>query len=209
MPSDDYVQNVQRLMSEARDTLLHAYVVEIGDTIKRTADGVSRIEDGFQKMQVNTGEASTRFQAKDELELRNKLLPPSDSLHYGKQVCLAGTRVSVIENIRSWATDSETSSRLFWVHGVAGCGKSLLAASVAKVLGVQLMGSFFCKRDQDERRSPVRLIWTIAFYLADPQSPCHDALLTALQKPDAFVNQDITSQFETFIEEPLNAVEYS
>jgi hypothetical protein len=210
-PTETYVKDIQDKLGKCHDTILRACVVEIGESVSKIEVRVDGIHHGVEQLQDDAARTNKRLQLKDERELLDRLIPPKNSLYYGKPGCLAGTRVSMIEQIRSWATDGATSSRLFWLYGVAGCGKSSLAASVAEGLQKQLAGSFFCKLDQDERRDPVRLIWTIAFYLAgwQPYPPYRQALLKALEKPDAFVNCDLKSQFESLVEQPLNETKSS
>lgn len=216
-PTEEYVQNLQHQMKEARETLRDAYVVEMGGKISTIADGVSKVKEGVdgvqhgvENIQDRITKGDKRLEAKDEAELLKSLVPPDGSLHYGKEGCLQGTRIAIIEHIRSWALDGSTAARLFWEFGVAGCGKSSLAVSIAKALGDRLDGSFFCsKRDKDERRNPVRLFSSIAYFLATPRSPYREALLSALQKPDASINSDLKSQFENLIERPLNEVKAS
>lgn len=191
------MDNVQRRLDQCKSVIMHAYAVEIRAEI-------SAIRNGVGKLQGNAEDSSSRSQEKLERELLEKLAPPRDSIYYGKQACLVGTRVSILKRIQSWALDDSSASRLFWLFGVAGCGKSAIAAYISGRLGVRLAGSFFCKRDQDERRDPVRLIWTIAFYLAEANAEFRRALLKALQKPDASVNLDLATQFTSLLEQPLD-----
>ncbi len=55
---------------------------------------------------------------------------------------------------------------MFWVHGAAGSGKSTVATSVAVMLKKSLGGSFFCKRDVEDRRKASNVIPTLVFRLA-------------------------------------------
>ena len=145
-------------------------------------------------------------------ELLNKLLPPNDSRFHGKATCYANTRDAILNKINSWiekhATDSHTptdtpSSRLFWLYGVAGCGKSTIAASVCHIQYSRLVGSFFCKRDQDERRDGVRLFWAIAYYLARANATYRDRLLAVLQQDDTLIDRDLNTQVDRILIRPL------
>ncbi|EPT00546.1 hypothetical protein FOMPIDRAFT_80560, partial [Fomitopsis schrenkii] len=125
--------------------------------------------------------------------------------------------MSVLDAIGSWvrgtsvpeATGSldtrSTSSRLFWLHGVAGCGKSTVAASVCRRLAGerQLAGSFFCKRDQDSRRNGVRLFWALAFYLAQVNTAFREQLLKPLREVDTLLDLDLDTQVNRILIQPL------
>ncbi|EPT00540.1 hypothetical protein FOMPIDRAFT_1085291, partial [Fomitopsis schrenkii] len=143
---------------------------------------------------------------------------PEDSRCYGKVSCLEGTRVSILEAIGSWfcgtsiPQDTESldthsmPSRLFWLHGVAGCGKSTIAASVCRRLEGQLAGSFFCKRDQDSRRNGVRLFWAIAFYLAKVNTAFREQLLERLRDSETLLDLTLEMQVDRILIQPLKAV---
>lgn len=157
---------------------------------------------------LNTAVSTIQGQesTKEEQALLATLVPPEASLFIGKPACLPGTRETVVDEIRAWVHDSRRLSRLFWLYGVAGCGKSTVAATVCARLEAILAGSFFCKRDHDDRRNPVRLIRSIAFFLAKTNSSFRKALIRELSDPEASVNVDLTSQFEQFVAKPLRAL---
>ena len=46
--------------------------------------------------------------------------------HGDRQGCLRGTRVTVLDEIESWAKEFEESP-IFWLNGLAGTGKSTIA----------------------------------------------------------------------------------
>lgn len=168
---------------------------------------VQKVEKHMDELNTSQGRLAEQQKLVEEEKLLKKLRPPDGSLFSGKPACLEGTRISTLEYIHRWIAEEESTSQLFWLHGVAGCGKSSVATSICQALGDRLAGSFFCKRDQDERRDPVRLIWTLAFYLQMRNAPYRNALLSALQKPDVFVNKDLATQFALLIEKPLVASE--
>lgn len=189
---------LRRQLDHYKATISQSFLVEIKSDINVIKAGVGAMNAAVDSMRGHGV-------AKEERELLTKLVPPDASLFTGKPTCLPGTRLSVLKGIHAWVHDVSKPSRLFWLYGVAGCGKSTVAASICSRLGVNLLGSFFCKRDQDERRNPVRLIWSVAFFLAEANDIFRDAVLDALRDPKAFVNMDLTSQFELVIAKPLKA----
>ncbi len=73
-----------------------------------------------------------------------------------KNCCMPDTRADVVERLMSFAVSEDSSRRLFFLSGVAGCGKSSVATSVANALRQRgcLSGSFFFKRDSEKLRIP-------------------------------------------------------
>ncbi|KAH9172517.1 hypothetical protein EDB89DRAFT_2229320 [Lactarius sanguifluus] len=51
-----------------------------------------------------------------------------------KYCCMPGTRADLIETLTSFAVSEDASKRLFFLSGIAGCGKSSVATSVANSL---------------------------------------------------------------------------
>ena len=79
--------------------------------------------------------------------------------------CLPNTRVGIIEEIADWVMDSSNDvSRVFFLCGQAGSGKSSIAHSV----GLQFrktgqLGSFFCfDRKHSANRTPEKVLLTVA-----------------------------------------------
>ena len=81
--------------------------------------------------------------------------------------CLKGTREGVLWDIETWEAD-KTNESVYWLKGVAGCGKSTVAQTFAEHSAAHgnLGASFFCSRDYPDRRN-LRLIFpTLAYDLA-------------------------------------------
>jgi NACHT domain len=126
-----------------------------------------------------------------------------------REVCTNGTRVKILDDITKWANDrSSTSSRVFWLTGQAGSGKSTIAYTIAKrfeesgdanqhtVLG----GNFLCSRQFQETQAQTRIIPTIAYQLAHKCKSYASALLVA-DKFDT-VNHDVSSQINGLLVGP-------
>ncbi|KAF7377628.1 WD40 repeat-like protein [Mycena sanguinolenta] len=124
-------------------------------------------------------EVKNAMMVKEEKELLEKLLPPQCEPVYGQTDLPTGNTSDSIGDF------------------------TLLGARCQ--LGSRLVGSFFCKRDQDDRRNPIRLIWSIAFFLARANDVFRNALLQVLRDPTTSVNVDLASQFELVLTRPLYA----
>ncbi|KAK7451215.1 hypothetical protein VKT23_012551 [Stygiomarasmius scandens] len=88
---------------------------------------------------------------KDAL-LKEKLNPiqnPAKKLVY----CLDGTRIQLLQDLKDWVTDAESS--LAWAFGIAGTGKSAIAVSFAAQIRatasdqIALALTFHCVRTEE------------------------------------------------------------
>ena len=137
------MREVQEKEAEARDRIER----EVGQ--RRREEEERRLQKAAEKE-----ERRRRQKYEEEEEKLKRLLSPNDSLHHGKALCFHDTRVAVLATLLSWAMDGSLVIRLFWLFGVAGCGKSTVAATISALLRQKemLAGTFFCKRDEKERR---------------------------------------------------------
>ncbi|RDW64443.1 uncharacterized protein DSM5745_09854 [Aspergillus mulundensis] len=83
------------------------------------------------------------------------------------RTCLDDTRVALMEEIQHWAT-SANAQPVFWLQGVAGSGKTIIAKTVAKNLSRKghLGATFFFSRQGGDRGSATKLFGTLAYQLA-------------------------------------------
>ena len=75
-------------------------------------------------------------------------------------------RVWLFEAIEQWRNAADRASRLFWIMGAPGVGKSAFAAHLThygrdKVIAVQ-----FCEYDKPDHRNAQRIVRTLAFQIA-------------------------------------------
>ncbi|KAI5116831.1 hypothetical protein M0805_008567 [Coniferiporia weirii] len=122
--------------------------------------------------------------------------------------CLGGTRTSVLERIREWGT-SESGPGLFWLHGMAGSGKSAIANSVAYMFEEQqcLLGCFFCKRDDPECRVPMNVIPTLAMHFSKWHQTYRSMVASVIQGRDGpKLMQNLQWQFELLMKNPLTSL---
>ena len=147
-------------------------------------------------------EERTEQKLSDDEKILRQLLSSNDSLYHSKRACIPGTRVSILSQLATWATEpSQATNRLFWLYGVAGCGKSAVAASISKDLSVRgcLTGSFFCKREEEDRRDPCRLLGHVAYFLASGHAVFKKELLSSLKNPEFSIIRNDHQAFVDFI----------
>jgi hypothetical protein len=83
--------------------------------------------------------------------------------------CLPETRQSVINEVIDWFSRpiEEDGSRMFWLSGVAGCGKSAIARSICDLFDAQSRCAwFFFKESNQAQVGPDRLFATLSRQLA-------------------------------------------
>jgi hypothetical protein len=120
--------------------------------------------------------------------------------------CLPGTRREIIEEIMAWVNDdAEDVSRVFFLSGMAGFGKSAIAHSLAQLFdGFGRLGSSYCfDRANQAKLRPDNLFSTIARDLADLDPERKSALCQVIQGKKALRNTRAPhEQFEKFILQP-------
>ncbi|THX67021.1 hypothetical protein D6D04_10868 [Aureobasidium pullulans] len=81
--------------------------------------------------------------------------------------CSAGTRLEVLEELKTWAYDETDKRGIFWLSGMAGTGKSTIARTIARKFSSEghLGASFFFSYGEDFANSKL-FITTIAKQLA-------------------------------------------
>jgi nucleoside-triphosphatase THEP1 len=80
---------------------------------------------------------------------------------------MQGTRVKVLEDLDTWASNAN-SSKVYWMVGMAGIGKSTIAHTFCENLEAKniLGGSFFASRASEKTRNARLIIPVIAHALA-------------------------------------------
>ncbi|KAI5122684.1 hypothetical protein M0805_009737 [Coniferiporia weirii] len=138
---------------------------------------------------------------------RLRLLDPVERAGYDlEKGCLNGTRVSVLGRVETWAA---SESKLFWLHGVAGSGKSAIANSVAHMLRErqQLAGCFFCKRDDPECRDSNRVMPTLAYNVSKWHLPYRSDVLSVIKGKDELnITKSLQWQFALLFSGPLSTL---
>jgi NACHT domain len=125
--------------------------------------------------------------------------------------CLEGTRTAVLQEIEDWEAD-DTDTPIYWLKGLAGCGKTAIARTVAERSAAKgrLVGSFFCSRDFDDRRDLHLIFLTLAHQLAHhPSQPTtfRPALAQAIRFSPDIRHDKLEVQFEKVIIGPLESIE--
>jgi WD40 repeat protein len=126
-----------------------------------------------------------------------------------RRPCLKGTRTAVLKEIDDWEMD-DTGTTIYWLKGVAGCGKTAIAQEVAEHSAAKgrLCGSFFCSRDFEDLRNLRLIIPTLANQIAHQHpNTFRPALAQAIRSSPDIRHDKLEVQFETLIIGPLKSIE--
>ena len=141
-----------------------------------------------------------------------------DALTYAKGVglnkekkCLDGTRTEILNEIVDWISNTDaTATRIFWLHGQAGRGKSAIAHTIAlQAQNLHMLGACFCfNRVRQHEGLHMKLFPTIARDLADRDLRLRPLLAQVIAHNHSLGGtEDIAEQWEKFISEPLSELQ--
>ncbi|KAF2769674.1 hypothetical protein EJ03DRAFT_351169 [Teratosphaeria nubilosa] len=112
-------------------------------------------------------------------------------------MCLANTRVDLLTSAMNWADDSNGSC-IYWLKGMAGTGKSIIARTVADMLSKKQMigASFFFKRREADRSSSRKLSPTLAYQIAARPPPLSEEVAKSLDSNLVVCHKVLRVQFD-------------
>jgi hypothetical protein len=134
---------------------------------------------------------------------------------------LDGTRIDIIDQIHLWIdqksdtesvisshADATATSRIFWINGSAGTGKTAIAYTIAKACNEKniLGASFFCSRDDTASSNPNLIFTTIAYQLGCFFPSFGIEVARVLKSHNDIGYSDLSYQLEQLIINPLLAV---
>jgi DNA polymerase III delta prime subunit len=122
-----------------------------------------------------------------------------------RKICLEGTRNEILNEITAWINNPVDNTRVFWLHGNAGTGKSSIAHTIAyrfKKLG--RLGSCYClNRNEMAEQRDKNIFTTIARDLADRDKQMRRELVAAVHLDTSLKNtSDILQQWNELIMKP-------
>ncbi|TFK66216.1 WD40 repeat-like protein [Pluteus cervinus] len=106
----------------------------------------------------------------------------------------------------------EMRHEVFWLHGLAGSGKSSVANTIAAMVEQEefYLSCFFCKRDDPELSDPTKVLPTLAYRIAQQHGGYRTALVDVLSSGSVgagIITGDLHKQFKTLFEDLVTKVE--
>ncbi|KAJ7711411.1 WD40 repeat-like protein [Mycena olivaceomarginata] len=179
------LQRFSSTLEETTNELQHMYdeglfkrILQRDEHPKELTDIFRRVDEATKNFQLELNLANFKQvnTVKNDVEVsRLHNLRPVFEARYGgldRNTCTPGTREDIIKDIISWCKDtSRGAPSLYWLSGMAGMGKSTIAATICRKLdddgdASRLAASFFCSRRSEAERKRGNIIPTIAHGLA-------------------------------------------
>lgn len=116
--------------------------------------------------------------------------------------CLSGTRIHVLDSIRTWMKDPN-STQVWWVTDVAGAGKSTIAKHLSDEWRREgsLAGSFFFNKNRTESTTTRLFCNTIAAQLASRSPQLRSSVINGIKDLDQF--SSFRDKLQRLVVDPL------
>jgi hypothetical protein len=156
-------------------------------------------------IRVVESDESRRFAG--EIDKLNDYLKPikSDARIYSLLKKGFYGREWLFKALESWRQDTTHNSRLFWIMGDPGVGKSAFAAQLTHTRGDTVIAAQFVEWDKPDHRDARRVVCSIAFQLAT-RLPDYRKLLLTLPEIKELDRKDASELFDYLLANPLRSV---
>ncbi|KAG5219512.1 POC1 centriolar protein [Salix suchowensis] len=136
--------------------------------------------------------------------LKSKL-NPAEMEWTGRPTCHPRTRLDMLRTITEWIIDPKAKSRVLWITGLAGAGKSTLATTVANMYAENgRLGAFvFFDRDVKERSDPTNFLRTLAYELSRCDVRIAKGIKGAVDLNSRIAQMQLDAQFKDLVRMPL------
>lgn len=111
----------------------------------------------------------------------------------------------LFEAVEQWRKNTGQGSRLFWIMGAPGDGKSAFAAQLTHTRGDTVIAAQFCDWNMADHRDARRVVCSLAFQLAT-RLPDYRKLLLTLPEITELDRKDAAELFDYLLANPLRSV---
>lgn len=165
------------------------------------------ITESFQSDFDKIHQALEHPQYLDKIGATNRLMKELEPLDFSADLVFSQTwftgRQWVFDEIEEWI-NNKNSSRLFWLAGVPGIGKTSVATRLLQLFP-NIVAFHLCKRGHSEKASPRRAICTIAYQLSTQLPEYRDLLLRIDIQREVKRCNDV-ALFDILIVQPLSHI---
>jgi tetratricopeptide (TPR) repeat protein len=208
--------NIQTILVESEQEVQppvnigHIQWLDMHDWKERRDAGGAGWEQWYQAklaeiVRVVESDESRRFAG--EIETLNGHLKPIKSDARICQLLSKGFygRQWLFEAVEEWRQDTKLDSRLFWIMGAPGVGKSAFAAQLTHTRGDTVIAAQFCEWDKPDHRYAQRVVRSLAFQLAT-RLPDYRKLLLTLPEIAQLDRKGPAELFDYLLANPLRSV---
>ncbi|KAI3609206.1 actin [Moniliophthora roreri] len=125
--------------------------------------------------------------------------------------CHPRTRIKLLEKLNRWILDEPKSTRIYWVHGPAGVGKSAIAQSLSEEHAhSHLAASFFFSRNDSTRDKLGQLVCTIIyqFLTIEPlRATLGPHIMETIRSDPNIFETSFENQFRKLILQPCSKID--
>jgi hypothetical protein len=208
--------NIQTILVEsetevkAPPSISHIQWLDMHDWKEKKAEGVEIWETWYKGKYakiVDVIESDENLRFAGEIEILSGYLKPITSDSRISQLLRKGFvgRKWITDSIEQWRTDSDRSSRLFWILGNPGVGKSTIMAHLSHFGKDRVIAAQFCEYDKPDHRNASRIICSLAFQLAT-RLPDYRKLLLTLPEISKLETKGDSELFDYLFANPLKQV---
>lgn len=208
--------NIQTILVESEQevkappSISHIQWLDMHDWKEKRAAGETAWEEWYQAklaeiVRVVESEESRRFAG--EIETLNGYLKPISSDSRMAALLRKGFvgRTWLVEAIDGWRNAEDRASRLFWITGDPGVGKSAFAAHLTHFGRDKVIAAQFVEWDKPDHRNAQRVVRSLAFQLAT-RLPDYRKLLLTLPEIAELERKDAAELFDYLLANPLGSV---
>lgn len=208
--------NIQTILVESEQeakppaTVSHIQWLDMHDWKERCAAADTAWEDWYHEkfaeiVRVVESDESRRFAG--EIETLSGHLKPISSDSRISALLRKGFvgRTWLLEAIDQWRGAADRASRLFWIVGDPGVGKSAFAAHLTHFGRDKVIAAQFVEWDKPDHRDARRVVRSLAFQLAT-RLPDYRKLLLTLPEIAELDRKDPAELFDYIVANPLRSV---
>lgn len=192
------------------NSVSHIQWLDMRDWADRHAEGKAAFDAWYgsklaELLKLLNSETAQRF-AGEIAGLADRLQPAAQQSDIGVLVDGFTGRDWLKRQIEDWRRN-EPDSRLFWISGAPGTGKSAFAAWLAHYSRMNVIGINLCRYNVEDRRDPLRVLATLAFQMAtrlpDYRRLLLDKFVTEDPEGKRFATRNVFDLFDWLLAEPL------